>query len=1235
MTGTEPEYAPYEEPKGPLASLIKFCLQNRLAVLLVTLLGIAGGIFYAPFDWDLGIPRDPVPVDALPDTGENQQIVFTRWDGRSPQDVEDQITYPLTVSLMGVPGVKTIRSNSMFGFSSIYVIFEEEIDFYWSRSRILEKLASLPSSLLPEGVRPELGPDATALGQVYWYTLEAHDEKGRPSPAFRLDELRSIQDFQVRYALLAVPGVSEVASVGGYVKEYQVDVDPDALRAHHVTLDQVYDAVRRSNLDVGARTIEMNRAEYVIRGLGFIKNLKDLEESVVKAEGGVGIRLRELGNVHFGPALRRGMLDKDGAQVVGGVVVARYGANPLAVIKGIKAKLKEIEPGLPERVDADGNRVKVAVVPFYDRTGLIYETLGTLNEALAEEILITILVVLIMVLHLRSSLLISALLPLAVLFTFIAMRWGGVDANVVALSGIAIAIGTLVDMGIVLTENILKRLEEADPALPRWKVIWWGAHEVGSAVLTSTATTVISFLPVFTMTAVEGKMFKPLAFTKTFALLCAVLIAVVVLPVLAMAVLGFRPRVVKKGGLSRLFRIVAKNASLLSALVVVWFLAGAWVPLGAERGTMPNLFFTGGLVLSLLFVFRIFQWAYPFFLATFLRTGALFLLVPLSLAVMGATIWLGFDKTLGWLPGLMPTETLQKRVASLGKSFPGLGKEFLPRFDEGAFLFMPTTMPHAGTEETVDVLAKLDRLIRSVPEVEWAVGKAGRVESALDPAPISMIETVIQYKPEYRLGKSGHRIRFRYDEEKEEFVRDAQGNLIPDSGGRPFRQWRKHIKTPHDIWNEIQKVAKLPGTSSAPYLQPIEARLVMLQTGMRAPMGVKVQGPDLKTVERVGIEIERLLKEVPEIQASAVIADRILGKPYLEIELDRDALSRYGIPIRKATQVIEVAIGGKPVTLTVEGRERYPVRIRYFRELRNNPDEISKVLIHGADGTPIPIGQLARINFIRGPQSIKSEDTFLTGYVLFDKKPGISEVEAVEAADRYLKEAIAKGDFHVPAGVSYRFAGNYENQVRSEQRLKVVLPLALVLIFLLLYFQFRSSATTLMVFSGVVVAWSGGFLMIWLYGLPGFLDFDIFGTSMRELFQIKPIQLSVAVWVGFLALFGISTDDGVVMATYLKQSFERNRPVTKEGIREAVLEAGKRRIRPCLMTAGTTILALLPVLSSRGKGADILVPMAIPSFGGMVVQLLTLFVVPVLYCSWETWKLRLKIGPYRELREAA
>lgn len=1208
---------PTATPTGFWHQVIGWFIDNRLIVLVLVGLLIGAGMHVSPFAWDSGsFPRDPVPVDAIPDIGENQQIVFTEWPGRSPRDVEDQITYPLTTALLGISGVRTVRSASAFGFSTVYVIFNDDTEFYWSRSRVLEKLASLPPGTVPEGVTPTLGPDATALGQIFWYTLEGQDAQGNVVGGFDPDELRSIQDWTVRYALSSVPGVSEVASVGGFVREYQVDVDPEAMRAHGVTLAQVADAVRNSNLDVSARTLEVNSVEYFVRGLGFLKDLDDLEATVIVARQNTPIRVRDVGRVSLGPALRRGALDDEGAPAVGGVVVARARENPLQVIDAVKAKIAQIQAGLPKRTLEDGTVSQVTLVPFYDRTTLIHETLGTLSTALWQEILITILVVLIMLRNLRSSLLISAMLPLGVLAAFVAMKISGVDANIMALGGIAIAIGTMVDISIVFVENINQHLERASATEDRVSLVRHAAAEVAPAVLTSVLTTVVSFLPVFGLSSTELRLFAPLAFTKTFAMSGALVLALLILPGAALLVLRRRPQpavssslgfaritssmlraehlrdwlfvalglvllrfslmggvLVTLLGVYRLARPLLSTSTntqltrvetLLAIVAVTLLLTEDWLPLGAEKGTLLNLLFVGTLLSLVMVVFRLFEAGYPVILSTLLRHKLLFLSLPLAIVIFGVWAW------------------------------RGLGREYMPPFDEGSYLYMPTTMPHASIGEVLEILSDMDAAIAQIPEVDRVVGKLGRADSALDPAPVSMIETVITYKPEYRVNERGDRVR----------------------------QWRDHIRSSRDIWSEIARSAQHLGVTGAPTLMPINARIVMLQSGMRAPMGIKVHGPTLEAIEAFGLRLEQLLKGVPAVRAETVFADRVVGKPYLEIDLNREAIGRYGLSIVDVQHVLQVALGGMTLTRTVEGRERYPVRVRYMREERDSIEALERIFVPTPGGEQIPIAQLADIRYVRGPQMIKSEDTFLTSYVLFDHRPDVAEVEAVEQARAVIQHSIDRGELQVPDGVSYAFSGTYENQVRSEQRLVLLIPVALALVFILLYLQFHRVTTSVIIYTGVAVSVAGGFGLLWLYAQPWFLDFDVLGTSMRTLFQVGTVNMSVAVWIGFIALVGVATDDGVVMSTYLKQRFEQQPPTTVDDVRARTLEAGTRRVTPCLMTTATTILALLPVVTSQGRGADIMVPMALPSLGGMTIELITLFIVPVLYCALEEWKLK-------------
>jgi Cu(I)/Ag(I) efflux system membrane protein CusA/SilA len=1224
--------------------LVKYFLENRLITFIFLIAFVALGLVTMPFSIKSGIlPRDPVPVDAIPDIGENQQIVATEWMGRSPKDIQDQITYPLTTALLGIPGVQTIRSTSMFGMSFIYIIFKDKTEFYWSRSRILEKLNSLPSGTLPQGVQPSLGPDATALGQIFWYTLEGRDPKtGKPNGGWDPQELKTIQDFYVRYSLSSAEGVSEVASAGGFVKEYQVDLIPDALKAYNVSVMDVMNAVKNSNLDIGAETIELNNVEYIIRGLGYVKSLNDLEISVVAVRNNVPVRIKDIAHVNFGPATRRGGLDKSGSEAVGAVVVARYGSNPMEVINNVKEKIKEIEAGLPQKTLPDGTVSKVTIVPFYDRTGLIKETIGTLQSALSHEILISIIVIIVLVMNLRASLIVAGLLPIGVLMTFILMRLFGVEANIVALSGIAIAIGVMVDIGIVDVENILRHLEMPENHGIRGKklmyVIYQATTEVRAAVVTSIATTIVSFLPVFAMQAQEGKLFHPLAFTKTFALLSAFILGIVVLPTLMHIFfnISFDTKKIKRGwngfliiaglffvifwqvwpalaivavGINNLLDYRWSEARkefanyiniIITVLFATWYLSVEWLPLGAHNSELANFLFVAGIVTAILLVLMTMVYYYEEILRWALENKWKFLLIPACTLVSGILVW------------------------------KGLGKEFMPSLNEGSFLLMPTSMPHSSIEKNLEYIETLDKRLSTIPEVEVAVGKWGRVNSALDPAPIQMFENTINYRPEYILDENGHRMKFKVDRDdsfvlinnkkfnpqKENFRIISTDSLIPDKNGEYFRQWRPQIKKPLDIWKEIVKVTDIPGLTSAPKLQPIETRLIMLSTGMRAPMGLKVYGPDLNSIEQAGMLFEKALKNVPSIKPSAVFYDRAVGAPYLEISLNREAMARYGMSVSEVQEVLQVAVGGMTLSTSVEGRERFPMRVRYARELRDNPEDIKRILVPAMNGVQIPLGEVADIDYTRGAQMIRSENTFLVGYVIFDKIEGKAEVDVVEEASKIIKGKIESGEIKLPPGVTYKFAGNYENQLRATKRLAIVIPISLIMIFLLLFFQFRTITASFIHFSGVFVAFSGGFIMLWLYGQDWFLNFQVAGINLRDMFQMHTINLSVAVWVGFIALFGIATNDGVIMGTYIHQVFEDMKPKNIHDVREAVVMAGKKRVRPAMMTTAVAVIALLPVLSSTGKGADIMVPMAIPMFGGMVIQVMTVFVVPLFQSMW-------------------
>lgn len=1225
-----------------LNKIIRYFLENRVITILILVLVVVWGISTSPFNWHGGIiPRNPIPVDAIPDIGDNQQIVATEWMGRSPKDIQDQITYPLTTSLLGIPGVKSIRSSSMFGMSFIYIIFDDNIEFYWSRSRILEKLNSLPPGTLPEGVQPALGPDATALGQIYWYTLEGRDPAtGKPTGGWNAEELRTIQDYYVKYSLSAAEGVSEVASAGGFVKEYQVELNPDAMRAFNVSVMDIMGAIKKSNLDIGAETMEINKVEYLIRGLGYIKDVSDLEKAVVTVRDGMPVRISDVAFVNIGPGTRRGGLDKEGVEAVGGVVIARYGSNPLEVINNVKDKIKEMAPGLPQKTLPDGTVSKITVVPFYDRTGLIKETIGTLETSLSHEILICIIVIIVLVLNLRASVVIASMLPIAVLSTFIIMRYTGIAANIVALSGIAIAIGVMVDVGVVFVESIIRYMEMPENrGIRKGKamvnLIYKAVSEVSGAIATAMITTIVSFLPVFAMEAQEGKMFSPLAYTKTYALASAFVLGLILLPTLSYIL--FSVRIDSKRIRKVLNYILIAAGVLLSVLyssipalgltavglnnllahrwkkpgisnyinigialvIATYFLAEEWLPMGPQKGIIVNLLFVTGciaIILALLWLLVIY---YERILRWCLNNRWKFMLLPIATILCGILIW--------------------KRI----------GQEFMPSLNEGSFLLMPTSMPHTGIEQNLNYIEALDKRLAAIPEVETAIGKWGRVNSALDPAPAQMFENTINYRPEYILNEDGKRERFKVNRKGEYLLRNggtynpADGfrlipadSLIPDRKGDYFRQWRPEIKNTDDIWQQIVNVTHLPGLTSAPKLQPIEARLVMLSTGMRAPMGLKIYGPDLETIEQSGKAIEQALKDVPSVIPSSVFYDRAVGAPYLEIKLNRDNMARYGVNVEDLQEILSAAVGGMILTKTVEGRERFPVRLRYARELRDNPEALSMLLVPTATGAQIPLKELADIEYARGAQMIQSENTFLVGYVIFDKKQGKAEVDVVKEATKVIEGKIQNGELKLTKGVSYKFAGNYEQQERATARLMIVVPLALLIVLLVLYFQFKTLTASLIHFSGVFVAFAGGFILLWLYGQDWFMNFSLAGVNMRDLFQMHTINLSVAVWVGFIALFGVATDDGVLMGTYIHHVFLEKDPQTRHAIREAVVTAGLKRVRPAAMTTATTLIALLPVLTSTGKGADIMVPMAIPTFGGMLIQSMTMFVVPVFQCWW-------------------
>ncbi|MCC9608783.1 efflux RND transporter permease subunit [Blastopirellula sp. JC732] len=1140
-----------------MRGIIIFCSRETIIMFVVTIV-IVGYGWYA---------TQKVPIDAIPNIGENQVIIFTAWPGRSPKDVEDQITYPLSVAMLAVPDAESVRGKSLFGYSFVQVTFHDSTDFYWARSRVMEQLGTA-SAMLPDGVVPTLGPDATGLGQVLYYTLDA-------PPGMNLAELRSLQDFVVKYELQAVPGVSEVASVGGYVRQYQIEIDPDRLRFHDVPLDQLVDAVRKSNIDVGAKTVESGGMEFIIRGRGFIganhdtdKAIADIEATVVRSRDGIPLRIRDLGHVQLGPEFRRGAIDLNGTEAVGGVIVMRFGENPREVIDRVKEKIAQIEPSL--------HGVKLNIV--YDRTGLINETIATLTTALIQEVLITAVVILLFLLHFRASIVVAVTLPIAVLMAFGAMYTFGIDANIMSLAGIAIAIGTMVDMGIIVSETIYDHLaiweRDGRPggAENRLKIIQEAAGEVAPAVVTAVMTTVVSFLPVFMLTGRDYKLFAPLAWTKTFSLTAALIVAITLVPLLSRLLL-------RSSEVSRGTRWIATAALTAAGLLVGWMLGKEIAtivnvsPLFAVVGMGVLFGFAGYWMLSERLrpvdenpVSRLILAIYEPLLRLFLAHKGLFLTFPGLVILLGLGAWIGLPTVLS---------PLERGATNLGAdlngvpgyvdlkhSFTGLESDDWIALDEGSWFYMPTLYPAASFSQAMEVLQTQDALIKEIPEVKNVLGKIGRVESALDPAPAAMIETYVMLKP------------------KEE--------------------WREGVTT-QDIWEQINAVATLPGVTPASPLQPIEGRVVMLQSGIKASMAIRIYGDSLDGLADASRQVAEHLKALPQVNGATVNPDIVLGKPYVEFDVNRDAAARYGMSTAMVNQVIETALGGANVTKTVEGRERYPVRVRYERQLREQLNELESLPVVTHSGEVVPLSNLATMNTTWGPGVINSEDARLVAHVSFQPSGSLGDLETADSVERSLLEAQQNGDVTLPKGYSTEAVGSFQNQIEANLRLMWVIPLVIGINLFIIYLQFRHLPISLAVFSGIPVAFAGGMICL----------------------AINGIEINTAVWVGFIALFGIAVDDGVVMATYLDQVFTRKRLETIDDIRNATVEAGMKRIRPCLMTTFTTIIALIPVILSTGRGSDVAKAMAWPVVGGMTVELLTLFVVPVVFAAFKELKMNL------------
>lgn len=1026
-----------------IESVIRWSVHNRFFVLLATFILIGAGAYSIK----------NTPVDAIPDLSDVQVIIKTSYPGQAPQVVEDQVTYPLTTAMLSVPGAETVRGYSFFGDSYVYVIFNEDTDLYWARSRVLEYLSQVAPNL-PATAKPQLGPDATGVGWVYIYSLV--DKTGKHD----ISQLRSIQDWFLKYELQTVPGVSEVAAVGGMVKQYQVIVDPDKLRAFDLPLSLIQTAIQQGNQEVGASVVEMAEAEYMVRATGYIQNQQDLANIPLGVNAnGTPLLLKDVAEIELGPQMRRGIAELNGeGETVGGVVVMRFGENAQKTIEGVVAKLDELKKGLPEGVE---------LVTVYDRSGLIQSAIDNLWDKLAEELLMVALVCVIFLVHVRSSLVAMISLPVGILAAFVVMHLQGLNANIMSLGGIAIAIGAMIDGAIVLIENMHKHMERTPLTdQNRWKIVADSAAEVGPSLFFSLLIITVSFLPVFTLEAQEGRMFSPLAFTKTYAMAAAAALAITLVPVL----MGYFIR----------GRVISERKNPINRLLIA-----GYKPI--LRGVLNHPLLT--LVFALL--------------------------------VTGASLY--------------PASKI--------------GSEFMPPLDEGDLMYMPTTYPGISIGKARELLQQTDKLIRTVPEVENVFGKVGRAETATDPAPLTMIETFIQLKPK--------------------------------------EQWRPGI-TSKDLINEFEGLVKLPGVTNA-WVMPIKTRIDMLATGIKTPVGIKIAGPELATIQKIGQDLESILSDI-EGTASAY-SERVAGGRYIKVDIQRGKAARYGLNIADVQQVVSSAIGGMNVSQTVEGLERYPINLRYPQHYRDTPEKMALLPLVTPSGQRISLGDVANIYIEDGPPMIKSENARLNGWTFVD-------IEGIDIGS-YVANArdIVAERLDVPAGYSITWAGQYEYMERAVEKLTYIVPLTLMIIIVLLYMNFRSFAEVMMILLTLPLAMTGGVLLMYFEGF----------------------NFSVAVGVGFIALAGVAAETGVIMLQYLKQSCgELPSTVDRQHIKAAVLDGAVLRVRPVMMTAIATIVGLIPIMYGAGTGSEVMSRIAAPMVGGMVTSVvLTLIVIPVIYYLWQ------------------
>jgi Cu(I)/Ag(I) efflux system membrane protein CusA/SilA len=1076
-----------------LKGIIDFSLRNKFIVLLGTIVLVLGGLYAV---------RN-IPLDAIPDLSDVQVIIYTEWPGQAPQIVQDQVTYPITTKMLSVPKAKVVRGYSFYGFSFVYVIFEDGTDPYWARSRVLEYLSGL-SGRLPQGVTPSLGPDATGVGWAFMYSLNSTNRD--------LAQLRSMQDWYLRYQLAAVEGVAEVASIGGFVKQYQVTVDPAKLRAYNLAISDVATAVKRSNGEVGGRSIELSEKEFILRVKGYIQSLDDLRKVAVSVgDRGVPILLSQVANVELGPDMRRGIAELNGeGETVGGIVVVRYGANARQVILDVKQKLDTAMKGLPPDV-----QYTIA----YDRSALINRAVKTLEEKLIEESIIVALVCIAFLMHLRSSLVAIIVLPVAVLISFLVMFGQGLSSNIMSLGGIAIAIGAMVDAAIIMIENAHKHMERDQGKKPHWDIIRDAAVEVGPTLFYSLLVITVSFIPIFTFQAQEGRLFKPLAFTKTYSMGAAALLSITLAPVL----MGFFIR----------GKIPSEEKNPINRLLL-WLYHPA-----------------------IDFVIK-WRWAV-------ITTAALLI------------VWVFFPWN-ALTARLLPDGKMKDLAFQAGKFFPyqNIGREFMPPLYEGDLLYMPTTFPGISPTKAREVLQTTDRMIRQFPEVHHVFGKIGRAETATDPAPFDMIETTVMLKPE--------------EEWPIVDIKDDTGKIIAH-----------RRRTSDELVDAMNAAVQIPGLNNA-WTMPIKTRIDMLATGIKTPVGIKVAGPDLAELERVASEVEAVVKTVPGTLSA--FAERTMGGNYIEFTIDRDAIARYGLRVADVQEVLEVALGGMPLTTTVEGLERYDVNLRYSRDFRENLGVLREISVPTPTGAQVPLGQLAKIETVHAPMGVKSEGAVPNAWIYVDVK-GVDLGTYVQTAIRAVNDAVAKGQIALPAGYNIFWSGQYEYMQRAKARLMLMVPLTLLIIALILYLNTRSAIKTAIVMLAVPFSLVGAFAAIYWLGY----------------------NLSVAVWVGIIALAGLDAETGVVMLLYLDiahgEWIKKDRMRNVTDLRDAIYHGAVKRVRPKAMTACVILAGLAPILWSHGAGADVLKRIATPMMGGVVTStLMELLVYPAIYYLWRSRSLK-------------